>query len=137
MITLEQYFGKWIDHPDATEARKGNAKRLLIACEMLSAMAAADGVVFPTNPATQSNVSGQQYGGFRPQNCPIGAAHSSHKEGMAVDRFDPLNKIDDWCMANLDKLALCGIYLEHPDDTPHWSHWSIRPPLSGNRVFHP
>lgn len=137
MITIEQYFGKWIDHQDATEARKGNAKRLVIACEMLSAIAASDGVVFPTNPATKSGVSGQQYGGFRPQDCPIGAPHSSHKEGMAVDRFDPLNLIDDWCMDNLDKLALCGIYIEHPDATKHWSHWTIRPPLSGNRVFRP
>jgi hypothetical protein len=137
MITIEQYFGKWIDHPDANETRKGNAKRLLIACELLTAMAAADGIAFPTNPATKSGVSGHRYGGFRPQDCPQGSPNSSHKEGMAVDLFDPLGNIDEWCLDNQDKLELCGIYIEHPDATKGWSHWSIRAPKSGRHIFYP
>lgn len=137
MITIEQYFGKWIDHPDATPERKENAGRLLVAVEKLEQLAIEDGIVFPDNPATGSGVSGQTYGGFRPQDCPQGAPHSSHKEGLAVDRYDPDNKIDDWCMANLGRLEQCGIYIEHPDSTPHWSHWTIKAPGSGHRVFYP
>lgn len=137
MITLAQYFGRFKNHPDATAARKVNATNLLTACGQLEALALADGVVFHDNPATECGVSGEYYGGFRPKNCPQGAEHSSHKEGSAVDRYDPRNEIDAWCMANLDKLEQCGIYIEHPDATPTWSHWTTRAPGSGNRVFHP
>lgn len=140
MITFDQYFGPWISHKDATEERKVNAVRLLSCCKSLEAMALADGVQFPDNPATGSGVSGQTYGGFRPQDCPQGAPHSSHKEGLAVDRYDPHGDIDKWCMLNAGiggKLEQCGIYIEHPDATPHWSHWTVRAPGSGNRVFHP
>lgn len=137
MISIDEYFGPWLHHPDATDARMTNADNLLNACDALEAMAREDGVAFPINPATNSQVSGKTYGGFRPQSCPQGAPKSSHKEAMAVDRFDPLNKIDEWCMSNLDKLEQCGIYIEHPDSTPGWSHWTIRAPKSGNRVFIP
>jgi len=140
MITLEQYFGRWINHPDATDVRKKNAVRLLEACNKMEAMAAEDGVTFPVNPATGSNISGLYYGGFRPKMCPIGKEGSAHKEGLAIDRFDPLNLIDKWCTENSGKggkLEQCGIYLEHPNATDKWSHWGIRPPKSGNRVYYP
>jgi hypothetical protein len=137
MITLEQYFGKFLGHPDVTDEVKENAEKLLEACGKLEECAAADGVAFPINPATQSGISGQVYGGFRPKECPTGAAHSSHKEGLAVDRFDPLNKIDDWCLRNLSRLDECRIYIEHPDSTIHWSHWTIKAPKSGHQVFLP
>lgn len=137
MITLQQYFGKWWNDPDATPTRVANAERLLLVCDELEALAVADGVEFPDNPATGSGVSGQTYGGFRPQSCPQGAPKSSHKDGLAVDLYDPENKIDDWCMKNQDKLKKCGIYIEHPDSTPHWSHWTIKPPGSGRTVFYP
>ena len=140
MITIQQYFGKFFDHTDANEARKLNAANLLVACANLEAMAKADGIAFPDNPATKSGVSGTQYGGFRPQDCPEGAPHSSHKEGLAVDRYDLDGHIDAWCMLNSGiegKLEQCGIYIEHPAKTEHWSHWTIKPPGSGNRVFYP
>jgi hypothetical protein len=137
VITLPEYFGPWRDHPDATVERVSNALRLLTAVSALESFAVMDGVEFPTNPATDSGVSGQQYGGFRPQDCTEGAMHSSHKEGLAVDRYDPTNAIDNWCMANLDKLEQCGIYIEAPEATWHWSHWTIKPPGSGHRVFIP
>ena len=137
MITIEQYFGPWIDDPDATDERKANAAKLLAACSDLEAKAIADGVPFDTNQKTGTGVSGETYGGFRPQACPIGAVHSSHKEGLAVDRYDPEGEIDAWCMAHQDELAACGIYIEHPDYTRGWSHWTIRAPGSGHRVFIP
>lgn len=137
MITMEDYVGPHAASPDWTEDRRANAARLLNACAILEAYAAKDGVQFPVNPATGSGVSGKRYGGFRPQSCTVGAPGSAHKEGLAVDRFDPSGAIDAWCMANQDKLELCGIYIEHPDETDGWSHWSIRPPKSGRHVFYP
>lgn len=136
-ITLAQYFGPWAKHPDVTPKHRDNAARLLLAVARLEAHAVADGVVFRINPKTGSGVSGTQYGGFRPQDCPEGAPGSSHKKALAVDRFDPIGEIDAWCLRNLDILELCGIYIEHPSETCGWSHWTIRAPGSGRRVFFP
>jgi len=137
MITIEQYFGKFLTHPDVTEEVMDNAKELLEACSKLEKMARANGLLFLTNPTTKSGVSGTQYGGFRPRTCVIGALKSSHKEGKAVDRYDPDGKIDNWCMKNLPSLEECGIYIEHPSATLSWSHWTTKAPRSGNRVFYP
>lgn len=137
MITLEQHFGAWWRHPDHTPARDDHAHALLEACARLETEMVAEGVVFVTNPKTGSEVSGALYGGFRPQSCPQGAPHSAHKEGLAVDRYDPLGHIDAWLMAHPDALERHGIYIEHPDHTPGWSHWSIRAPRSGKHIFYP
>lgn len=137
MITLDQYVGIWHTSPDWTDARALNATRLLSACCALEAEMAAGGVRFPDNPATRSGVSGQTYGGFRPQACPIGAERSNHKQGLAVDRYDPGDKIDLWCMAHPDRLERHGIWIEHADATLGWSHWQIVPPRSGARIFRP
>ena len=137
MITFEQYVGIHEHSPDWTAERQLNAVNLLVACARLEELAKEDGVVFPDNPKTGSGVSGDTLGGFRPQDCKIGAAKSSHKEGLAVDRYDPHGHIDSWCMVNQGKLAECGIYLEHPTKTIGWSHWTIKAPTSRNRVFMP
>ena len=140
MITLVEYVGKYGGSLDWNLDRQANAMKLLAACTQLENMARAGGVVFLDNPKTGSGVSGETYGGFRPQNCPVGAPHSSHKEGLAVDRYDPHGWIDEWCMANAEEHGLlehCGIYIEHPSATKGWSHWTIKPPGSGRRVFYP
>lgn len=148
MITLDEYFGPWKDHVDATEERKQNAKMLLHACAALEYFAQRDGIEFPEHARglsalhwhDSSDISGNGYGGFRPQDCPIGAPQSSHKEGLAVDRYDPEGLIDSWCMKHSEVgglLEACGIYIEHPEATEGWSHWTIRRPRSGNRVFRP
>lgn len=137
MITIQQYVGPHDASPDWMPATVANAERLLAACARLEALAVADGVVFAENPATGCGVSGLTFGGFRPKNCPQGAQKSNHKKGLAVDRYDPDNKIDAWCMKNLDKLEECGIWIEHPSATDGWSHWQCVPPKSGNRVFYP
>lgn len=148
MITIEQYAGPHAGSADWTHERQANATKLLFACSQLEAEMADDGVAFPDNPATGSGVSGQRFGGFRPQSCPEGAPHSAHKEGLAVDRYDPNGSIDDWLMADYQKnaangtagdsaLMRHGIYIEHPGSTRGWSHWSIRAPGSGNHVFFP
>ena len=137
MITISEYVGVHSASPDWTQEKKINAGKLLIASALLETAMLAAGVKFPINPKTKTQVSGETFGGFRPKNCPIGAPDSNHKIALAWDRFDPSNEIDNWCMANLPALAACGIWLEHPDKTPTWSHWQCVPPRSGNRVFMP
>ena len=137
MITIDQYVGTWADSDDWTAERQANATVLLNKCSDLEEEMVADGVVFPDNPKTGSGVSGEVYGGFRPQSCPIGKTNSHHKEGRAVDRFDPDGRIDMWCMANQPALRAHGICIEHPDTTPTWSHWQSVPPASGKTVFYP
>lgn len=135
MITLAQYLGQ--HSKAATPAHRKNAAALLVAVEALYVEAVLDGVEFPVNPATGSQISGQTYGGYRPADCPIGATNSAHKQGMAVDLYDPDGKIGAWCLANQSKLKKHCIFIEHPSKTPAWSHWSIKPPKSGKQVFYP
>ena len=137
MITLDEYVGPHKESKDWTKQRQENAKKLLQACLLLEHEMLEDGVSFPDNPITKSGVSGKTYGGFRPQDCAVGAPNSSHKEGLAVDRYDPLESIDNWCMSHQDRLKHHGIYIEHPSATKGWSHWTIRAPKSGKTVFYP
>lgn len=137
MITLDQYAGVWKNSPDWDAIRQANAAMLLAKVDDLETEMGMDGIEFPVNPKTGSGVSGEVYGGFRPQSCPIGAKHSNHKEGRAVDRYDPDNRIDHWCMGHQPRLRFHGIYLEHPDSTPGWSHWQSVRPASGDTVFKP
>ena len=136
-VTLAQYFGPWWRHPDHTPERNENAHVLLTACFNLAKEMEKDGVVFSVNSKTQSGVSGSLYGGFRPQSCREGAPKSSHKEGQGLDRYDPLGQIDAWLLAHPEALGRHGLYIEHPDKTPGWSHWTVRAPKSGNRIFYP
>ena len=142
MFTLKDYVGVHWNSPDWNEVRIANAQNLMAACKALQERMEADGVVFHINPKTGTTISGEVYGGFRPQDCPIGAPESSHKQGKAVDRYDPYNQIDDWLLAHPEALAEFGIFIEHPDKTPHWSHWAIKtlpsdPPHSGHHIFYP
>lgn len=138
MITAEDIIGPWGHNLDLTPERRANISTHLIpAVWALQKRMSTDGVVFHENPLTKTEVSGQTLGGFRPQKCAQGAPMSNHKQGLAVDVYDPHNEIDAWCMAHLDVLEACGIWIEHPDATPHWSHWQCVPPRSGRRVFNP
>ena len=135
MITSQQYFGPWMFHEDATPDRMINANVLLGKVNSLMEELEIMGVKFPINPATGSQVSGQTFGGFRPQSCPQGAANSSHKQGMGVDIYDPKNEIDK---AITDQLLIAhDLYRESPSATISWSHWTTRAPRSGNRTFIP
>lgn len=134
MITLDDYFGVWHVSDEELQA---NARDMLESVNDLMRLALADGVEFKINPRTHSCISGSTLGGYRPATCAVGAPSSAHRQALAVDIYDPDNTIDDWCIANRGKLEACGIYLEHPDATLGWSHWTIRAPKSGNRVFYP
>lgn len=137
MITLKEYFGAWWSHPDHTPEADTNAHSLLAAVANLGREMLTAGVVFPVNRKTGSIISGLLYGGFRPQSCHEGAPNSAHKQGLAVNIFDPRNEIDAWIMAHQDALKRHGLYIEHPDKTVGWSHWTLRAPQSGKRIFYP
>lgn len=151
-ISIEDYFGPWIDHSDATPMRKESAAEMLSKVNALLQIAEAEGVQLHKNPVTGTLVSGEKYGGFRPKTCPQGAEHSTHKEGRGVDIFDSHNDLDNWLTtfdadggARNSMLESCGLYREHPDSTylgsdgkPHpWCHLSDRAPGSGRRTFKP
>jgi hypothetical protein len=141
MISKTQYLGLYSTSPDLTPARLANIDRLLKAVNRLMMLGIQEGVVFPINKNTGSQVGGETYGGFRPQSCTIGAPSSAHKEGLAVDLYDPLpGNIDTWLQNSKEAKKLCedlGLYFEHPSATIGWSHWTIRKPLSGHRFFFP
>jgi hypothetical protein len=137
LFTLEEYFAGYPNHPDITKEVKGNATKLITACTALSASVKLAGIQFKINPGTGTVLSGVKNGGFRPQSCTVGTPKSSHKQGLAVDIFDPHEDIDNWCMKHQNELQKYGIYMEDPKHTPHWSHWTIKSPASGKRVFIP
>lgn len=140
MISMKDYLGPWANSADLTPARQANAQRLLSQVNSLMAVAMQDGVTFKVNPKTKNQISGEKYGGFRPQGCPEGSPKSAHKEGLAVDLYDPDGKIDEWLLKSpraQQAIASLGLYFETGSATPGWSHWTIRPPASGRRFFNP
>ena len=137
VFTMDDLVGPWKDSPDWTQERQANATKLIAACTKLQEALEADGIHFPLNPHTGTTISGETYGGFRPQDCPIGAPDSAHKQGLAVDRYDPNEQIDQYLLRRVDLLTQFGIYIEAPSSTPGWSHWSIRAPGSGHHIFYP
>jgi hypothetical protein len=79
--------------------------------------------------------------GWRPKELnakvPNASKTSHHITGNAIDFHDPHGHIDNWCLANLDRLEECGLYLEDPAHTKNWSHLQQIAPRSGRRVFLP
>ena len=140
MISIKDYFGKYEGHADITPARYANAQRLVAKVNTLMAAMMADGVKFPDNPSTKCQVAGTGNGGFRPQDCPVGAPGSAHKMGLAVDLYDPEGEIDNWLNNNIEARGLyedLGLYFEALSSTIGWSHWSLVAPKSGRRFFIP
>lgn len=137
MITLEDYFGPYWDHPDKTEEVERNAVELLERCNRLYALAETDGCELPINPKTGTGVSGKTDGGFRPQNSTTGAPNSTHKTGEGVDRYDPKRRLAAWILANPEKLEECDLYTEDCRWTPTWVHLQSVPPKSKKMVYIP
>lgn len=66
-----------------------------------------------------------------------GLKNSNHKILLACDFKDADSSIDSYCIANLEVLSECGLYLEHPKWTNRWCHLQIARPSSGKRIFIP
>lgn len=133
IITVHDYFGQWIGHRDARPDRRAAAMLLLAKVNALLAEARALGL--RENPVTGTMVSGRDLGGFRPRDCRIGAATSSHKEGRGIDIHDPDEHLDRWLTDAV--LERHDLYREAPAATPGWCHLTDRPPLSKRRTFLP
>jgi hypothetical protein len=142
MFTIDEYVGVHKDSPDWDDEKKHNASLLIDACSKLKEKLDLEDIRFQINPRTGCIISGETYGGFRPKSCPIGAENSSHKQGKAVDIYDPHGDIDTFLLENPELLVECGIYIEHPAKTNGWSHWAIKTspedsPRSGHHIFFP
>ena len=135
VISIDAYFGTYSGHEDAGPREWAAAEAMLDRVNRLLEQAEAEGVELETNPVTNSQVSGELNGGFRPQDCPIGAAHSSHKLARAVDIYDPHGKLDAWVTDEI--LTRYGLYREAPGATTGWCHLTDKPPGSGKRTFQP
>lgn len=134
-LTIEQYFGRWMVHNDVTQERYDNAVELVRRVNEF--IAEAPPALIRENPATRSIISGNHYGGFRTLACTVGAPKSHHKQGRAVDIFDPDNRLDDWCFKNEALLEKHKLWMEHPDATKGWAHFQTQPPGSGKRFYFP
>jgi hypothetical protein len=134
MITLDQYFAGYGGHIEITNAHRLNAAKLLARVNGLLALAEAAGIKPTIHRNTHTEVSTSD-GGWRPQSCPIGAALSSHKQGMAVDVCDVGNHLDSWITDKM--LEDAGLYREAPTSTNNWCHLTTRAPGSGRRTFVP
>lgn len=132
MIALVEYFGKWMHHPDATEKRIKDAEVFLTKVNNLIRYY---GQSIPLNEKTGTEISGVEYGGFRPMSCPQGAPGSSHKQGRGVDIYDPMEELDDFLTDPI--LRQFDLYREHPEKTAGWCHLTDRAPPSGRRTFWP
>lgn len=78
--------------------------------------------------------------GYRPAaiNASVGGAKASnHMVCRACDFVDSDRKLSEFCLAHLEVLESCGLWLESPASTPGWVHLQCVPPRSGSRVFRP
>jgi hypothetical protein len=76
--------------------------------------------------------------GYRPgryNKAAGGAEKSAHLTCQAVDISDPKGEIGLWLFNNIQILKDCGLWMEHPGDTPTWCHLQTVPPKSGVRIF--
>lgn len=135
MISIKDLFGPWSSSPDATVERRENAQRLLPRVNGLLEKAQNAGVHVGQNPHTGSQLSGNGLGGFRPQSCQVGAPKSAHKQGRAVDIFDPQGALEAWITDEV--LTEFGLFREEPNATPGWVHLTDRAPGSRKRTFQP
>lgn len=123
-ITLTDYLGQYYSHPDLTTERAANAAALVEMVNQLLSRAAADGVTLPLNPSTGTHISGQKYGGFRPQDCPIGAPKSTHKQGHGVDLYDPNRDLARWAYNHQSEFQELDLCIED-------ARWTGRPDAGG------
>jgi hypothetical protein len=139
MITEGQYFGSKLGHPDATESRKLNAKDLLKKVNRLLAWAEDQGHPIAIDLDTGSQISGSKGGagdgGFRLGSATAGAKRSAHKEGLAVDVYDPGDAIDLLLTDRI--LEDHTLWRESSAATPGWVHLQSVAPKSGRRTFTP
>jgi hypothetical protein len=133
--TPKDYFAGYEGSDEISQLHRSNAAGMLVLVNKLLGYATTKGVILKNNPVTHSLVGGEKNGGWRPQACPIGAPGSAHKQGQAVDVYDPDGALDDFLTDDI--LRDFGLYREHPASTRGWCHLTTRAPSSGKRTFYP
>lgn len=132
MITLDQYFAAYAGHEAITDQHREDAAALL---RRVNELLEAAPYKPAKNPKTGTLVSGTKDGGWRPPECLTGVPSSAHKQGQAVDIYDPLGRLEA-CITD-EILEQFGLYREAPDHTMGWVHLTTRAPQSGKRTFIP
>lgn len=114
----------------------------------------AGAFTFTIDPDTGCAISGRAGGdgdgGFRTPSSTTGAPDSAHRvlpaekpKGVAVDVYDPGNRLDTWLDGFEDghggnsMLEKHDLYREAPSATQSWCHLTTRAPASGRRTFQP
>lgn len=137
-LTVDDYFGKYAAHADATSEKRRTSARMLDKVNAALLLAEQDGVKLHFNPITGCHIGGSGNGGFRPMDCPIGASSSKHKSAEAVDIYDPERQLAAWALANEARLKAIGILaIEDPRWTPSWVHFQVVGVPSGHFAFVP
>lgn len=135
-IKLADYWmGRDAQYPLAmTPEIERNALRLLEVINPLIERALAAGVKIPANSRGTLVRSG-----WRPPAVnaatPKASPTSLHMVGRAIDIEG--QALVRWLQANPSIAQAAGVWCEHPDATPTWSHLQDKPPGSGNRFFRP
>ncbi len=135
-LFINQYFGEHIN--TAPHEHYENAEDLIEKVNEVLALFVADGGKLHTNPSTDGLLAGSGSGGYRPEGSTVGATHSKHKTGQAVDVYDPHRELAAWCLAHPAVVhQQLGLSIERPEWTPTWVHFQSVPPGSGVFAFIP
>lgn len=116
---------------------RSNAIRTVAQVNQFLFLAVSEGGVEIIRPPNGSLVTS----GWRPSEInaklPNAGKRSHHIFGRACDVHDPRASIDKWAAskAGIKALEACGLWLEHQDHTPTWTHFQTLPPPSGRRIF--
>ena len=139
MISKSQYLGVYAKCSDITPSIDANIYRLLNKVNALLQAATNAKVPLPINVKTKSQISGDTNGGFRPQDCPVGAKSSAHKQGLACDIYDPSGALDNFVSdkAQAKLIEALDLTFEHKDYTDGWCHVQIVRVPSGKRFYIP
>jgi hypothetical protein len=130
-LTIANLLGPYAREP-WTLAEMRDGVRTVEQWNKLAALAAADGVPMPINPATKCHIGGTGNGGARPKGSTVGAPGSKHQQLLALDWYDPTREFMTWLLAyGLEHAMGFGMYFEHPQWTRSWAHGQIVPPGDG------
>lgn len=142
-ISEIDYFGK----PHSEEQRACASALLQLVDDLTEEAIAAGAYEHAVDPDTGCEISGSHGGdgdgGFRTPATQTGAPSSKHREGRAVDVYDPGDRLDTWldqfetANGGNSMLEKHGLWREHPSKTPSWCHLQSGAPGSGRRTFMP
>lgn len=134
-LTLEDYWvGRDVSHAvELTDEIRSNAAETVRRINLL-----LDAYALKTGDTRQRKWNS----GWRPAAInaatPGAAKSSKHMTAQAGDVSDADGSLDAWCMTNDGKafLIMHKLWMEHPSNTPGWSHFQTVPPKSGSLIFY-